>query len=145
MGRIEKAVGRAELGDPRRNERALLLDASIVQGQTSDTNAVSGAGQPAPWGHAMGAYRFFNNEALELPQIYAMVKSSLCELVPLGTRCFVAHDFSVVDDSKHPCRTYSEVQADSPIVLSASVVDYAVELVPDIEAFWGARKAKPAD
>lgn len=101
MGPIENAVARTDLGDPRRNARALALVASIVAGQTSDTNAASGAGQAAPWAHSMAAYRFFNNEALDLPQLHAMVKGSLRELLPDGTRCFVAHDFSVVDHSKH--------------------------------------------
>lgn len=72
----------------------------MVEGQTSDTNAVSGAGR-APWAHAMGAYRLFNNESLTLEQMHAMVRSSLGELVEAARRCYVAHDFSVVDYSKH--------------------------------------------
>lgn len=53
----------------------------------------------------MGAYRFFNNDALTLPQLHAMATSSLQQLVPVGTRAYVAHDFSVVDYSKHTDKT----------------------------------------
>jgi hypothetical protein len=49
----------------------------------------------------MSAYRFFNNEGLGLPEMHAMVKTSLRRLVVERTRCYVAHDFSVVDYSKH--------------------------------------------
>lgn len=72
----------------------------MVEGQTSDTNAVSGAGR-APWAHSMGAYRLFNNESLTLEQMHGMVRSSLNELMEAASRCYVAHDFSVIDYSKH--------------------------------------------
>jgi len=98
-------VRRADLGDVRRNARAMQLVASIVEGQTSDTNAVPGAGGSAPWPHSMGAYRLFNNDAVSLHQMHAMVRGSLQQLVPSPGRCFVAHDFSVVDYSKHSDKT----------------------------------------
>lgn len=96
---------RADLGDARRNERAMQLVASIVQGQASDTNAATGAGVRVPWRHSMGAYRFFNNEAVGLPEMHAAVTETLRELVVPQTRGYVAHDFSVVDYTKHNDKT----------------------------------------
>jgi hypothetical protein len=98
---IEEAMKRAELGDSRRTARAMQLVATIVEGQTSDTNAACGAGQPAPWPHSMGAYRLFNNEAVSLPQMHSASIEALRRLVEPHRRCYVAHDFSVVDYSKH--------------------------------------------
>jgi hypothetical protein len=92
---------RADLGDVRRNARAIQLVASIVEGQTSDTSAVSGAARSAPWPHSMGAYRFFNNDAMSLQQVHSIARTSLQALLPSESRCYVAHDFSVVDYSKH--------------------------------------------
>jgi len=101
MELIEAAIMQANLGDSRRNERAALLVASIIQGQTSDTNATPGAGRESPWAHSMGSFRFYNNEAMSLPAMYGAVRTALRALVPVGSRCYVAHDFSVVDYTKH--------------------------------------------
>jgi len=91
----------AKLGDSRRNERTALLVASIIQGQTSDTNATPGTGCVAPWAHSMGSFRFYNNSAVSLPVMYDALRTALGTLVPVGSRCYVAHDMSVVDYSKH--------------------------------------------
>jgi hypothetical protein len=101
MALIEAAIMCTDLGDLRRNERAVLLVSSIIQGQTSDTNATPGAARASPWAHSMGAFRFYNNEAVSLPAMYGAVKTALGALVPIGSRCYVAHDFSVVDFTKH--------------------------------------------
>ena len=101
MALIEAALMGAELGDARRNQRAALIVASIVQGQTSDTNATPGSGRAAPWAHSMGSYRLYNSEEVTLPALYGAVKTALAELVPIGKRVFLAHDFSVVDYTKH--------------------------------------------
>lgn len=101
MSLIEAAIMGAELGDSRLNERAMMLVASIIQGQTSDTNAAPGTGRAAPWAHSMGSYRFFNNESVTLPAMYGAVRSAIAALLPEGSRCYVAHDLSVVDYSKH--------------------------------------------
>jgi hypothetical protein len=79
----------------------MQLVAAIVEGQTSDTTAAGGAGQRVPWRHSMGAYRFFNNEAVGMPEMHAAAREALRELVQSRTRCYVAHDFSVVDYTKH--------------------------------------------
>lgn len=101
MELIEAAIMEADLGDSRRNERTVALVASIIQGQTSDTNATPGAGRESPWAHSMASFRFYNNEAVTLPAMYGAVRTALTALVPVGSRCYVAHDFSVVDFSKH--------------------------------------------
>jgi hypothetical protein len=101
MSLIEAAVMQAGLGDTRRNERAMLIVASIVQGQTSDTNATPGTGRAAPWAHSMASFRLYNNESVTLPALYGAVKTALAELVPKTARVYVAHDFSVVDYTKH--------------------------------------------
>lgn len=89
------------MGDSRRNERALEIVAGIVRGQSSDTNAAPPTGQRTPWAHSMGAYRFFNSECLALPELYAPARAALADLVPVGSRAFVVHDFSVLDYTKH--------------------------------------------
>jgi len=101
MSLIEAAIMSADLGDSRRNDRALTLVAGIIQGQSSDTNAATASGQGSPWAHSMGCFRFFNNEAVSLPAMYGAVRSALAALLPMGSRCYIAHDLSVVDYSKH--------------------------------------------
>src|SRR5258708_7069523 len=105
MALIEAVIKRANLGDSRRNERAALLVSSIIQGQTSDTNATPGGGRESAWARSMGSFRFYNNEAVSLPAMYGAVRTALSALVPVGSRCYVAHDFSVVDYSKHNEKT----------------------------------------
>lgn len=101
MSPIERAVRDADLGDARRNQRALRIVAGIVRGQTSDTNAATPSGQGTPWAHSMGAFRLFNSHQVSLPMLYAPVRSALAELVPRGNRALVVHDFSVLDYTKH--------------------------------------------
>jgi hypothetical protein len=49
----------------------------------------------------MAAYRLFNNEPLKLRQLYEPARRCLAELVGVGERAYVVHDFSVLDYSKH--------------------------------------------
>src|SRR5436190_23572284 len=101
MTLIEDVVRNAELGDVRRNGRAMLIIANILEGHASATHGTQGAGHEDPWAHAMGAYRFFDNDDVSLPQLYGMSQAALQQLVPPGTRCYAVHDFSVLDYSKH--------------------------------------------
>lgn len=101
MSLVAQALLKAELGDARRNERASRIVSSIIEGQTSDTNATPGSGRESPWAHSIGSFRFFNNERVSLGAIYDAARSSLRALIPVGSRCFVAHDFSVVDYTQH--------------------------------------------
>lgn len=98
---VEDAIREGGLGDSRRGERAMRIVAGIVRGQTSDTNAATPTGQGTPWAHAMGGYRFFNNDDVSLVQIFAPTRAALASLVRAHQRVLVVHDFSVVDYSKH--------------------------------------------
>lgn len=102
---IEDAIREGGLGDSRRSDRAMRIVAGIVRGQTSDTNAATATGQGTPWAHAMGGYRFFNNDNVSLVQMYAPTRAALASLVPAKQRVLVVHDFSVVDYSKHTEKT----------------------------------------
>src|SRR5262245_52800678 len=101
MSLIEHAILAADLGDARRNERALRIVAGIVRGQTSDTNAATPTGQGPPWAHSMGAWRLFNTDDVTLARLYEPIRSALVELAPKQRRLLVVHDFSVVDYSSH--------------------------------------------
>ena len=91
----------AALGDGRLNKRALTLTTGIIEGQASATHGPEGVGHQRPWSHAMGAFRFFDNDRLQLPALYEPCRSALRELVAPGQRCYVMHDVSVVDYSGH--------------------------------------------
>jgi hypothetical protein len=91
----------APLGDGRLNKRAQTLVTGIIQGQASATHGPQGVGHQRPWSHAMGAFRFFDNDRLQLPALYEPCRAALRELVAPGQRCYVMHDVSVVDYSGH--------------------------------------------
>lgn len=101
---MEALIRGASLGDSRRNARVLEIVSGIIHGQASATHGTCGAGYEAPWAHAMGAYRFFDNEQVALPALYGMVHSALAQLIHEGERCYVMHDFSWVDYAKHKAK-----------------------------------------
>jgi len=90
-----------KLGDSRRNERVLEIVSGIVQGHASATHGTAGADKEVPWAHAMGAYRFFDNDDVALPRLYGMVDQALLELVLPDERCYIVHDFSCIDYATH--------------------------------------------
>jgi hypothetical protein len=94
----------APLGDSRLNNRALMLVTGIIQGQASATHGPEGVGHRRPWPHAMGAFRFFDNDRVQLPALYEPCRNALRELVAPGQRCYVMHDVSVVDYSGHQAK-----------------------------------------
>ena len=101
MLNLEALLGRAPLGNDQRNDRALVLVTTILQGQASSTHGTEGVGQDVPWAHTMGAFRFWNNPQILLPALYQPCREGLAELLPKGTRVYVAHDLSDIDYSTH--------------------------------------------
>ena len=98
---IAKLMKAAPLGDGRLNKRGLTLVTGIIEGQASATHGPEGVGHERPWAHAIGAFRFFNNDRLSLPGLYEPCRVGLRELVTPGQRCYALHDISVVDYSGH--------------------------------------------
>ena len=94
----------APLGDGRLNKRALGLVNGIIQGEASATHGPEGVGHRQPWSHALGAFRFFDNDRIEIPALYEPCRAALRELVAPGQRCYVMHDVSVVDYSGHQAK-----------------------------------------
>jgi hypothetical protein len=101
---LSKLLQDAPLGDNRLNGRALQIVQSILQGHTSATHGTQGVGQAQPFAHAMGSFRFFDNDRLKLPALYAPVKTAVAEQLPPGQRCFVVHDISVLDYTGHQAK-----------------------------------------
>ena len=89
------------LGDPRRDARFFGLVRAVLEGQAAGSHGPEGAGQRAPWPHVMAAWRFFKNDDLPLPALYAPCVAGLRELVPEGACAYVVHDLSPVDFSSH--------------------------------------------
>lgn len=94
----------APLGDRRRNVRALEIVTALVQGHGAAVDGVHAADTAGPWAHAMGCFRFYDNDALTLPDLYAPCRTALAELVPRGARAYVVHDLSVLDYSFHDAK-----------------------------------------
>jgi len=91
----------ASLGDKRLDQRALTLVGDIIKGQASATHGPEGVGHQRTWAHAMGTFRFFDNDRLTLPALYEPCRVALRQLVSQGQRCYVVHDVSVVDFTAH--------------------------------------------
>lgn len=104
MLNLPRLLNAAPLGDARLNARALTLVKAIAQGQMNATSGTQGVGSPEPWAQTMGSFRFFNNEQVTLPALYQPCHAALSDLVPKRTRCYVAHDISVVDYSGHTAK-----------------------------------------
>lgn len=94
----------ARLGDKRLNERAAKIVESMVQGHMSATNGTQGTGHAQPFAHCLGSFRFYDNERLTLPALYAPCLAALAQQVPSGERCYVVHDFSPLDYSQHQAK-----------------------------------------
>lgn len=94
----------APLGDKRLNRRALQIVESVIQGHTSATHGTQGVGHAEPFAHVMGSFRFFDNDRLKLPGLYVPVKKAVAEQVPPGERCYIVHDLSAMDYSRHQAK-----------------------------------------
>lgn len=99
---LHHAIEAAPLGDQRRNDRALEIVTGLIEGVGPRAeDGVHAPGEAGPWAHTMGSWRFFSNDAVDLPNLYAPIRTALAQLVPPGGRVYVAHDFSTVDYSRH--------------------------------------------
>jgi len=95
-------ISEGQLGDRRRNER--MFD--LVQWLTR--SLVSAAGVPnarVGWAMAMGAWRFFNNSAISLAAAYDVVRTAIRAALGTSRRCFVVHDVSLLDFTRHNAKT----------------------------------------
>jgi hypothetical protein len=102
MFNLHEVIHAAPLGDRRRNERALEIVTSMIEGGESGAqDGVHAPGEAGPWAHTMGSFRFFNNDALTLPALYTPCREALAQLVPPGQRAYVVYDLSPVDYSHH--------------------------------------------
>jgi hypothetical protein len=105
MFNLEKCINEAPLGDQRRNDRALEIVTTLIQGgQTGAADGVHAPGEAGVWAHAMGSFRFYSNAAVLLPNLYEPCRAALAELVPEGHRAYVIYDVSLVDYSHHQAK-----------------------------------------
>lgn len=100
---VQEVIAAAPLGDRRRNERALEIVTDLIQGgeQHGNDDGVHAPGEAGPWAHTMGCFRFYDNEALKLPDLYSPCRKALAQLLPPGRRGYVVYDVSVVNYSGH--------------------------------------------
>jgi hypothetical protein len=105
MFSLHDVIAAAPLGDSRRNDRALEIVTSLIQGREAHANdGVHVPGEAGAWAHTMGCFRFFKNDALALPNLYEPCRSALAQLVPPGGRAYVVYDISPVDYSHHAAK-----------------------------------------
>ena len=104
MLQLSALLDSAPLGDKRLTNRAYSIVASLLQGQTSATDGTQGVGHASPFSHTMGSFRFFDNDRLKLPALYAPCLRALTEQTAPGQRCYIVHDFSPVDYSQHQAK-----------------------------------------
>jgi len=102
---VREVIAAAPLGDRRRNERALEIVTALIQGgEARADDGVHAPGEAGPWAHTMGSFRFYDNDALALPNLYTPCRDALAQLVPPGGRAYVIYDVSVVDYSRHTAK-----------------------------------------
>lgn len=102
---VRAILAAAPLGDRRRNARALEIVTALVQGgEPRADDGVHAPGEAGPWAHTMGRFRFYDNEALTLPNLYTPCRDALAQLVPPGRRAYVVYDPSPVDYSHHEAK-----------------------------------------
>jgi hypothetical protein len=102
---VQKFLEATPLGDARRNKRALEIVTAIIQGgETGAADHVHTPGEAGAWAHAMGCFRFYQNDALLLPNLYEPCRAALAHLVPPGQRAYVVYDISPVDYSHHTAK-----------------------------------------
>jgi len=102
---VQEVIAAAPLGDRRRNARALEIVTTLIQGgeQRAD-DGVHAPGEAGPWAHTMGSFRFFDNDAVALPNLYDPCREALAKLVSPGQRAYVIYDVSAVDYSHHTAK-----------------------------------------
>ena len=95
---MKQIISRAELGDRRRNDRLFDLVQWLTRVVTGGAVAPDKA---AAWSVAMAAWRFFNNGSVSLSAAYDVVRAAVRGVLATSTTCFVAHDVSLLDYTKH--------------------------------------------
>lgn len=102
---VREVIAAAPLGDRRRNERALEIVTALIQGgEPRADDGVHAPGEAGPWAHTMGSFRFYDNDALTLPNLYTPCREALAQLVSPGRRAYVVYDVSPVDYSHHTAK-----------------------------------------
>ena len=132
---IAALLNAAPIGETRLNRRALSLVTSIIEGHASASHGPEGVGHLHTWAHAMGAFRFFDNDRLTLPALYAPCILGLGQLVLPGQRCFVVHDVSPLDYSRH--------QAKNDLVQVGNAGGFGYELFTSLVLDSGGRPLGP--
>jgi hypothetical protein len=94
-------MSKAPLPDKRLCKRAHLLVQSLVRGHSATSQGLLAPVDRTPESFTRGAYRFFDHEEVTLPALQTPIGQALSELVPLGSRAYVAHDLSVLNFSGH--------------------------------------------
>ena len=91
----------APFPDSRLNARARLLLRELIQSPAPDSTPQQTTPGSAAWAHAVGRFRFFDNDRVSLPALYQPCIAALQGLIPKSTRALVLHDVSVLDYSHH--------------------------------------------
>lgn len=102
---LREVIAAAPLGDRRRNDRALEIVTSLLQGAPlAGSDGVHASGEAGPWAHAMGCFRFYDNDAVALPNLHESCRRALAQLVAPGERAYVIYDVSTLDYSHHDAK-----------------------------------------
>ena len=102
---VHEVIAAAPFGDRRRNARALEIVTALIQGgERRADDGVHAPGEAGPWAHTMGCFRFYDNDALALPNLYDPCREALAKLVSPGRRAYVIYDVSPVDYSHHAAK-----------------------------------------
>lgn len=94
-------MAKAPLPDKRLCKRAHLMVQSLVRGHSATSCGLLAPADRTPESFTRGAYRFLDHDEVTLPALQAPVKEALGQLVPVGSRAYVAHDVSVLNYSGH--------------------------------------------
>ena len=92
---------KAPLPDKRLCKRAQLMVQSLVRGHSATSSGLLAPANRTPESFTRGAYRFFDHEQVTLAALQAPVQQALEQLVPVGSRAYVAHDVSVLNYTGH--------------------------------------------
>ena len=98
---LEALLMDAPFPDSRLNARARLLLRELIQSPAPDSTPQQTTPGSAAWAHAVGRFRFFDNDRVSLPALYQPCIAALQGLIPKSTRALVLHDVSVLDYSHH--------------------------------------------
>lgn len=98
---IHSLLSKAPLPDKRLCKRAHLMVQSLVRGHSATSQGLLAPVDRTPESFTRGAYRFFDHDQVQLPALQRPIEQALEQLVPVGSRAYVAHDVSVLNYSGH--------------------------------------------